>query len=161
MLFFKLEATEISYRAKILTIQIKKSEKVKIWCSWDYESEEELLREFINFFLQEEDKIIVGFNILKFDIPLLLLKTSHMENFEKFSMKINHSNIIDLFIVLTFQRKGKIKSFKDYCNEINIAPISREEILTFYHSGQYEKINGAILKNFEALEKLFKNMLKK
>lgn len=160
MLFFKLETTEINYRAKILTIQIKKSGKVKIWCLWDYKSEEELLKDFIEFFLNEEDKIIVGFNILKFDIPLLLLKTSHMENFEKFSMKINHSNIIDLFAILTFKRKGKIKSFKNYCNEIDITPISREEILNFYNSKEYEKINEAILKNFEALEKLFNSLIK-
>lgn len=67
---------------------------------------------FLDYFLSTDDKIVVGFNILKFDIPFLLLNTPS-ERLADFFKKINYSNIVDLFTVLTFQNKGIIKGL-DY-----------------------------------------------
>jgi len=161
MILFKLEPEEISYRTRILTIQFKKSNDIMIWHSWDFKTEEEMLNDFINCFLKDSDKILLGFNILKFDIPLLLLKSAKFQNFENFSRKLNQSNIIDLFVVLTFQRRGKIKGFNDYCKEIGIETIERDAIIRMYKNSEYAELDKAIKKNLNALEKLFESLVKK
>ena len=71
------------------------------------------LDEFITYFLGTDDKIVIGFNILKFDLPFLLLKSQDQKQFQEFFKKINYANVIDLFTILTFQNKGVIKGL-DY-----------------------------------------------
>ena len=116
MIFLKIQTEGISYSAKILTIQVKRrglSDTI-IWRRWKFDNEEHLLQNFRDWFLKENDKIFVGYNILKFDLPLLLLKLSQLEKFDEFSLKLNRSNILDLFAVLTFLKK-EIKGFDYYC----------------------------------------------
>jgi len=161
MLAFKLESEEISYKTKLITLQVKKESDIKLWHSWDYETEGAMLSDFITWFLQEKDKIIVGFNILKFDIPLLLMKSANMADFEKFSMKLNRSNILDLFVILTFQRRGNIKGFQDYCREFGIETAARDEILSLYANKQYSELDSLLVKNLTALERLFEKVVEK
>ncbi len=161
MLLFKLESEEISYKTKIITLQVKKGSDIKLWHSWDFASEEAMISDFVTWFLQEKDKIIVGFNILKFDIPLLLMKSVSMADFEKFSMKLNRSNILDLFVILTFQRRGNIKGFQDYCKEFGIETACRDEILSLYANKQYSELDGLLVKNLTALERLFETVVEK
>ena len=172
MLFFKLEADKINQNPNILAIGIKSGEnRTRIWGRWQYESEKSMVSDFAKWFLEEKDKIIVGFNILKFELPVLLLKLSiysknenndfNMEKFEKFFLKLNRSNILDLFVILTFLRKGKIKGFKDYCMEIDIKFKERKEILNLYYNSQYKEFEDAITLNLNALQKLFLNCIGK
>jgi len=69
---------------------------------------------FIEYFLGTDDKIVIGFNILKFDIPYILLKTSHSPRFKELFSKMNYCNIVDLFNILTFQNKGIIRGLNHY-----------------------------------------------
>lgn len=78
------------------------------------------IEEFIEYFLKTDDKIVVGFNILKFDIPFLLLKSGNSSRFREFFKKINYSNIVDLFTILTFQNKGIIKGLDFYLEKEGI-----------------------------------------
>lgn len=168
MIFLKIETESISYALenKILSIQVKKTnEKVndetRIWKSWEFSNEFNLINNFTKWFLNEEDKIFLGFNILKFDIPLLLMKTQKLENFSEFSLKINRSNILDLFVILTFIHRGKIKSFQDYCREINVLSVSREEILILYKEKNYDDLEKALIKNLDAMQSLFLNVVER
>lgn len=97
----------------ILGIGVKIDGEIKIW-------DGEMLAEFIEWFSVEPDKIIVGFNILKYDIPLLLLKASSVNATEKLYNKIFRSNIVDLFVILTFLNKGKFKPLKWWCEKLNV-----------------------------------------
>ncbi len=100
-------------KLEILGIGVKIDGEIKIW-------DGEMLAEFIEWFSAEPDKIIVGFNILKYDIPLLLLKASRVNATEKLYNKLFRSNIVDLFVILTFLNKGKFKSLKWWCEKLNI-----------------------------------------
>jgi hypothetical protein len=100
-------------RIEILGIGVKIAEEIRIWDGG-------MLTEFIEWFSAEQDMIIVGFNILKYDIPLLLLKASSVNATEKLYNKIFRSNIVDLFVILTFLNKGKIKSLKQWCKDLNV-----------------------------------------
>ncbi len=161
MLFLNIQTEGISYSAKILTIQVKKRglSNIRIWKSWKFSSEENLLKNFRDWFLKENDKIFVGYNILKFDFPLLLLKLSSLEKFDEFYLKLNRSNILDLFAVLIFLKK-EIKSFKYYCQRYNIMAIPGEKILDFYKNKDYQKMEEAVIKNLQASEKLYSTILK-
>ena len=97
----------------ILGIGVKIDDEIKIW-------DGEMLAEFIEWFSTEPDKIIVGFNILKYDIPLLLLKASSVNATEKLYNKIFRSNIVDLFVILTFLNKGKFEPLKWWCEKLNV-----------------------------------------
>lgn len=161
MLFLKIQTEEISYSTKILTIQVKRRglSDIRIWKCWKFSSEENLLQNFRDWFLKENDKIFVGYNILKFDLPLLLLKLSSMEKFDEFSLKLNHANILDLFVILTFLKK-EIKGFEYYCQKYDIEVVSEEKILDFYNNGDYQKMEESIIKNLHASEKLYSKVLK-
>jgi DNA polymerase elongation subunit (family B) len=161
MIIFRLEAEKISYDSKILSIEVKKGEEVRIWKSWEFLDEKKLISDFTKWFLEEKDKILIGFNILKFDIPLLLLKTSKFEEFGEFSLKLNRSNILDLFVVLTFLHKGNIKGFKYYCKKYGVNGIvPREKILDLYKEKKYEEMEKALVRNLNAFEGLFEKVLK-
>ena len=161
MIILKLQPAEISYFTKILTIQVKKknSPQINIWKSWKFSEEKAMLQDFRDWFLDEKDKILIGYNILKFDLPVLLLKLSSLEKFNEFSLKLNRSNVLDLFVVLTFLKKGNIKSFDYYCQKHNIETIPQEKILDFYHDKNYSQLDEAISKNLNAFEELFNRIL--
>jgi len=81
-----------------------------------------LIEEFGKWLHELRDKIVVGSNILKFDIPVLLLRCSELcPNLldELFSI-LNRCNIIDLLVIETYRRKGKIVSLRDACKEYGI-----------------------------------------
>ena len=163
MIILKIQAAEIFYLAKILTIQVKKKETndIKIWESWKFSDENVMLGDFRDWFLEEKDKILIGYNILKFDLPLLLLRLSSLEKFSEFFLKLNRSNVLDLFVVLTFLKKGNIKSFDYYCQKYNITTVPQEKILDFYHTKNYSQMDKAISKNLSAFAELFDRILKK
>lgn len=163
MIILGLYTEKISYSAPILSIQAKKKgqNEPKLWKKWQFSQERELIEDFRDWFLEEKDKIFLGYNLLKFDLPLLLLKLSSLEKFEEFSLKLNRSNILDLFVILTFLKKGNIKSFQYYCQKYNIKSVAREEILALYDNKNYLQLEKAIIKNLNAFEQLFDRVLEK
>ncbi len=162
MIVLKLEATEISQNAELICIQARKGNDLHLWRRWKYESEELLLKAFLDWFMMEEDKIIIGFNILKFDVPLLLMKCKKFDNFDEFFKKINSANIIDLFVLLTLMNKGNIKGIDFYAQKLigkNI--IGGEEILKQYKEKKYQELEKSIVKNLNTTQDLFMFVWKK
>lgn len=113
--------------------------------------------EFIEYFLSTDDKIVIGFNILKFDIPFLLLKAKDSLEFTQFFKKINYSNIIDLFTILTFQNKGVIKGLDFYLEQEGIEKnfLSDSEII---RNLDREKTKEDIKRKLEAINSLYWKM---
>jgi hypothetical protein len=66
------------------------------------------------------DRKIVGFNILKFDIPLLMLKSQSVDKTKELYQRFFKSNIIDLFGILTYLNNGIMKSLKEWCKYFDI-----------------------------------------
>jgi len=162
MIFLNIQTKEISCSTKILTIQIKRKgiEDIRIWRCWKFACEKNLLQNFRDWFLKENDKIFVGYNILKFDLPLLLLKLSSMEKFDDFFLKLNRANILDLFAILTFLKK-EIKGFGYYCKKYNIETVPKEKIMDFYNKRDYKRMEEGIVKNLRASEKLYLKIMEK
>jgi len=159
MIFLKLEARDIAPSAEIILIQVKVREEIKIWNLKDHKDETEMLENFINWFLREKDKIIIGYNILKFDIPLLLLKTSSIYLFNRFFMKVNRSNVIDLFVILNYLSRGELHSMEYYTKKYNIEKIATgEELIELFDSGENEKLRNTAIKNLLSMEALFKKV---
>ena len=116
------------------------------------------MENFLDYFLKTDDKIVVGFNLLKFDIPFLLLKAKDSGKFRDFFRKVNYSNIVDLFTVLTFQNKGVIKGLDFYLEREGIGRnfLSDTEIGRRLQKG--EKAEGEVEKKLEAIHSLYWKM---
>ncbi len=80
----------------------------------------EELEGFLEYFMRTDDKIVVGFNILKWGLPFLMLKAQGLDRFPEFFRKVNQSNVTDLFTVLTFQNRGTIKGLDFYLDKFRI-----------------------------------------
>lgn len=115
-----IEVDSISSDPKILTIGAMQAGKTKIWKLWEHESEETLVWDFTYWFLREGEKVVIGFNHLKFDLPILLLKARDFGDFEDFFMKLNKANVEDLFTFLTFVNQGRIKGLKEHCKDYDV-----------------------------------------
>jgi DNA polymerase elongation subunit (family B) len=157
MIIFSLQTLGISPYANILTIQVKIGKIVKIWKIWDYADEKSMIRDFMEYFLSLRDKIIIGYNLLKFDLPLLLLKARELPKFEEFFKKINRSNVVDLFTILTFLNKGRIKSLDYHCKAYNITGrnVPLNEMISLYENKKYEEFERNALANLNNLSDLF------
>jgi len=114
------------------------------------------VKEFVDYFIGTDDKIVIGFNILKWDILFLLLKSQELDNFNEFFKKINYSNIVDLYPILTFRNKGVIKGLSFYLEQKRV---SREflgdvEISRLLESNK-QKAEENIVKKLESLKDLY------
>ncbi|RLJ06603.1 MAG: hypothetical protein DRP16_04970 [Candidatus Aenigmatarchaeota archaeon] len=157
-----VQTDRFSENAKILAIGIKTYSSIKTWNNWEYASEEEMLSNFINYFLSKDDKIIIGFNVMKFDIPLLLLKSVNLQTFSGFFKKINFSNIVDLFMILTFTEKGEIKGLNCYLEKYKIpSAVSDREMLKLYERKEYRKFEDAFERKLQSIDELFLRLWKK
>lgn len=135
-----------SPEADILLIAVRThTGEFRCWTSLD---------EFLKYFLSTDDKIVIGFNILKWDIPLLLLKARETMEFTQFFKKINYCNVVDLFTVLTFQNQGVIKGLDFYLQQQGI----EREFLTdpdIIRNLDREKTKNDIKKKLEAIDSLY------
>ena len=146
-----------SHDSKVLSIGIKTPNQTRFWNIWEYSSEKQLIENFINYFTSVDDKIIIGFNVLKFDIPLLLLKSYGLTSFDRFFKKINFSNIEDLFMILTFINQGIIKGLDHYIKKYGIEIVipSDRELVRLYNNQEYERFKIGFGKKLDAIDRLF------
>ena len=153
-------AKSFNVDSEILLIGVRGISTTKIWKLWDFENETEMLKDFVNYFLKIDDKIIIGYNILKFDIAKLLLNSMGLESFGDFFKKINFSNIVDLFVILTFLNKGVIKGLGSYCSHFNIPNkiINDRDFIKLYDDGKQDEFVNMFSERLEALNTLFLKM---
>jgi len=161
-MILSVQTDGFSSEAKILGIGVKGPGFSHIWKSWQFANEREMLTNFIDYFLKTQDKIVIGFNILKLDIPLLLLRGKDLPQFPEFFKKLNYANVEDLFIILTFINRGVIKGLDYYCKKEGIpCDFSDREMVSAYNSGDYAKFEEMFRRKLDALDSLFLKMWEK
>jgi DNA polymerase elongation subunit (family B) len=138
-----------------LKSSLKKDVKIKFFCRWDIKKgnpEKEIVRKFYNYLkeLSKKDSIIlVGFNILRFDIPLLIQKglkyrIDDLPNLNKFW---NNTLTVDYFQIKLPQNKMWFKGnslenwVKNLPSELKIELFGNgEDIKEWYKKGEYKNI---------------------
>lgn len=156
-----VETDGISLDSKLLVIGLRTPSEVKLWKIWEHPDEKSMLSSFIDHFLSmTEDKIIIGYNILKFDVPILLHKASGLPKFEEFFRKLNSSNVIDLFTILTFLNQGQLKGMDFYCGKFGVRLLGpkRDEVSRLYETGgeeNLEKISNLVSLKLNTINELF------
>ncbi len=141
----------------IYMIGMKTLKDFKIWGVWNFSSEKNMLEDFIEYFTSTDDKIIIGFNILKFEIPMILLKSQGLRGYEKLFKKINFSNFEDIFVILTFLNHGVIRGLEFYKKTYNISTnlLSDREMFRLYQKGEYEKLDRAMKEKLDVINEIF------
>ena len=158
-----IEVDSISSNPKILTIGAMQAGETKLWKFWDYDDEEKMVWDFTYWFLREADKVIIGFNHLKFDLPILLLKAKEFGDFEHFFKKINQANVEDLFTLLTFMNHGKIKGLKEHCKDFNVSwpQVLDLDPQKLYEEGKHEVVEDHAKARIMAINDLKKEAWKR
>jgi len=160
-MILSVETDAISLDAKLLVIGLRTPGDVKLWKLWDYADEQAMLNAFVDHFLGiQGDKIIIGYNILKFDVPLLLRKTAAHARFAELFQRINSSNVIDLFTILTFLNEGQLKSMDFYCERFSIPSLGpkRDEVAMLVKSDtpeSKERISTLVSLKLNVINDLF------
>lgn len=160
-MIFSLFAKGFDPDSEICSIGVKTlSGENKIWSVENYPDEKAIISAFVDYFLKTADKIIVGFNILKFEIPVLLLKSSGLPNFKDFFKKLNSSNIEDLFVILTFQNRGRLLPMEHYLKRFGIeSNMARYQAAArFFEKKEREKEKQYMENRLEAIESLFRKV---
>jgi uncharacterized protein YprB with RNaseH-like and TPR domain len=104
-LIFDIETTGLDpSRDRILTIQIRRDRKNKIWKSWDSD-EFTIIDSFLEFLKGVDgNEPIYGFNVLKFDLPFLLARIANYRTREGISRSlwklIFNKRWLDLYQIL-------------------------------------------------------------
>jgi predicted PolB exonuclease-like 3'-5' exonuclease len=161
-MILSVQTEGFSSDAKILAIGVKRPGVLRIWKSWEFPSEREMLADFVKYFLGTQDKIVIGFNNLKLDMPLLLLRSRELPEFPEFFKKFNYANVEDLFLINTFINRGIIKGLDYYCRKEGIpCEFSDREMLAAYQAKDYGKFEEMFRKKLDALDSLFLKMWEK
>ena len=147
-----------SHDSEILAVGVKVFGGAKIWKRYEFPSEDRMISEFIDYFTGIDDKIVIGFNVMKFDLPLLMLRSRGLEGFGRFFRKINYANIEDLFIVLTFMNKGEIRGLEHYCRKYGIpACVSDRELVRLYET-QRERFENLFRNKLDVIGEIYKRI---
>jgi len=144
-MILSVETDSISLDARLLVVGLRTPADVKLWKLWDFPDEKAMLAAFVEHFLSVQgDKIIIGYNLLKFDVPLLLHKAAAagLPLFSEFFSRINSSNVIDLFTILTFLNEGQLKGMDFYCERFGVPALGpkRDEVAVLWKSGTKESL---------------------
>ena len=144
VLFFDLEATGLSIlHDSLITIQKKDGYGTKVWCITDYHSEAELVNQFVNYYLEVEDKFLIGYNFTNLDLPLLFTSMDK-QDLGRFFKKYNRGYVRDLAMILEFHKIRRQQLHK---------------VLRFFgiDPGKFEKVDinklykSAVKKNFKKM----------
>jgi len=147
-------------KARLHTIQAYfPSRELKMWKRWESPDEKGMVGAFVEWFLGVSDKILIGYNLLKIDIPLLLIKSIDSAQSDAFFKKINRCNIVDLHTILTFLNEGKIVGFNEWCERFKIPynpPIGAEQVDEYVRLGKYDVVTRYVEEEAKAIGTLHK-----
>jgi len=123
-------------------------------------SEEEMLRGFWRFVdtMHREGGLIIGFNCLGFDLPVLLRRSMYLAiPTPRISIdKYRHDGIVDLADVLTFGGKTKWRSLAFYCKRFGIPYDNTDgaEVPQMVADGKWADIEMHVVEDVEATHAL-------
>jgi uncharacterized protein YprB with RNaseH-like and TPR domain len=77
-LFFDIETEGLNpYIHKILTIQVKRDDEIKVWKLWEEKNEQDMIDKVLDFLFKiNNNTTICGYNCLKFDVPFIVSRLS-------------------------------------------------------------------------------------
>jgi len=158
-MFFDLETTGLNLlRDRILTIQIKDGYGKKVWCCRDYRTESALVGQFVDYYLKVEDKFLIGYIIINFDLPLLLTRMEK-EDLARFFKKYNKGYVRDLAMILEFH-KVKRQKLENVAKlyKIDVSKIEGIEIRELYEQREWNRIINYAKDELDVIEQLFQKM---
>jgi uncharacterized protein YprB with RNaseH-like and TPR domain len=158
-MFFDLEASGLNILSdKILTIQIKDGHGKKIWCLQDFPSESELIRQFVDYYLDVEDKFLIGYNFTNLDLPLMFLRMAE-EDLSRFFRKYNRGYVRDLAMILEFH-KVKRQKMEDVAKmyHIEVPKVENADVPELYRKGDWSSIRNYAKNELDVLEQLWLTM---
>ena len=158
------------FKAKIISIQLRVNGRNHIWKEWE-RGEKNMLLDFLDFWseLPRSKKrngiTFVGYNILKFDIPFILVRASCLD-LEKYGWSLERlwndfvhgPCYVDLYQLLGDNFK-KFKMWKKYLVGA-YSKYSNKDIKKFYQNKEFGKIEEYINDELVSLEKIYKAIKK-
>jgi len=157
--FSDLETTGLNLlKDDILTIQIKDGYGRRVWCIKDYRRESDLVREFVDYYLEVKDKFLIGYNIANFDLPLLFTRMEE-EDLARFFQKYTRGYVRDLAMILEFHKvkRQKLENIaKTY--QIDVSKIQGTDIRELHRRGDWEAIIDYAKDELDVIHELFRKM---
>jgi len=159
--FFDLEATGLNIlQDSLITIQKKDGYGTKVWCIKDYASEAELIEQFVDYYLEVEDKFLIGYNFTNLDLPLLFTRMSK-QDIERFFKKYNRGYVRDLAMILEFhkiRRQKLAKTLKLF--EIDHSKFKKVDVNKLFSLNNWEKIIEYATNELDLIAKLWNKLWK-
>ena len=158
-MYFDIETTGLDIsKDHIVTIQIKDGFGKKVWCRRDYRTESELIRQFVDYYLEVDDKFLIGFNITNFDLPLLFARMAK-EDLGRFFIKYNKGYVRDLAMILEFHKvkRQKLESIAGNYG-IDVGNLEEIDVRELYKNGDWKGIIAYAKRELDIIEQLFQEM---
>jgi len=158
-MFFDLEATGLNIlRDHILTIQKKDGYGKKVWCRRDYRTETELIRQFVDYYLEVDDKFLIGYNFTNLDLPLLFTRMEK-EDLARFFKKYNRGYVRDLAMILEFHKikRQKLESIAESYG-IDVSKIEGADARKLHEQGDWNGIIKYAKSKLDVIDELFQKM---
>jgi uncharacterized protein YprB with RNaseH-like and TPR domain len=158
-MFFDLEASGLNILSdKILTIQIKDGYGKKMWCLSDFHTETELIRQFVDYYLEVKDKFLIGYNFTNLDLPLLFIRMNK-DDLSRFFRKYNRGYVRDLAMILEFH-KVKRQKMEEVAKmfEIEVRKVEHVDVRELYQRGDWNSIKSYAENELDIIEQLWLKM---
>ena len=158
-MFFDLETTGLNIlKDRILTIQKKDGYGKKVWCSRDYRTESELVKQFVDYYLEVDNKFLIGYNITNLDLPILFTRMEK-EDLARFFKKYNRGYVRDLAMILEFH-KVKRQKLEDVAKtyQIDVSKIEEIDVRKLHEQGDWDGIITYAENELDVIDELFQKM---
>lgn len=148
---------------------LEKEAEFRIFSEWDLGNEKQVVKVFYSYFkdllLKSEFLVIVGFNILRFDIPLLIQKAVEhgLAQVPELNKLWYEAYVIDLFqaALLTNEMRFKGNSLKNLVKKakdkgIQVSEIygKGDEVKEWYKKKEYSKIEEKLKADLKIIREL-------
>lgn len=169
---YDIETTGLNpYSDEVVTIQYKRdSTGLSIYRRWEYDSERDLLLDFLNDWKgiprarSRGAEEFIAYNVLKFDAPFLLIKAQQHDiaSADDWSDKYVWENIIHgpPFLDLAQLLGDDMKKFAEWRNCLTgtYGDYESRQIPKFYRSGDYGMIEEYVEDELDTLEQVYQEV---